>query len=62
MDISNDADGNNFEKNLPKWRLPLENTFAVGMPCLPVDVAFAVGELRWPSDRKSSHCIYKYRI
>ena len=45
-----------------KWRLPLENTFAVGMARLPLDVAFAVGELRLPLDRKSSHCIYKYRL
>ena len=51
-----------MEKNLLKWRLPLEDTFAVGMACLPLDVAFAVGELRLPLDRKSNHCIYKYRI
>ena len=50
------------EKNLLKWRLPLENTFAVGMARLPLDVAFDVGPLRLPLDRKSSHCIYKYRI
>ena len=61
--ISNDADRQHFvEKNLLKWRLPLENTFAVGMARLPLDVAFAVGELRLPLDRKSSHCIYKYRL
>ena len=51
-----------MEKNLLKWRLPLENTFAVGAARLPLDVAFAVGELRLPLDRKSSHCTYKYRI